>query len=1135
MKHIIKLFFIFLFITTSLYSSDKITLTKKEKEFIKKHPIIKVGVETNWPPFEFVEEGEYKGLTKGYLDIISQQTGIKFQYIIDDSWSNLLQKTQAKKIDLLPILTKTTQTEKSLLFTDKYISIREYLFSKEIQYNNLDDLKNKTIAIPKDYAYETYIKEKYPDINVLSVNNMLEAIDAVVTSKAEALIANPAIISYLTKKHNITDILANFPLKYNKNEMFMATRNDFGTLVDILNKVLNNISVEEKQKLHHKWVFSNKTPSSSNIIFTEEEKEFLEKMKKVYIANEYDFRPYDYNEDGIAKGYIVDYLKLLSKKLNLEPVFVTDKWFELENKIKNKEIDILPMISVNEKRKIYLNYTNEILSQELTIVTKASKTEIINIDDLENRKIGMIRSWNLTNKIKSKYPNIKVIEFDTIEDILEAIKLNFIEATVLNELSAKYYINQNRYENHLKTIGGVTIDGFYKELYMGVRKDLPLLKTLYNKALENVTQEEEKALKEKWHNSSKALTLTDKEKEFIQNNVINISFTSNWRPFSFVKDNQPQGLAYDYWNIISNKVNLKTNYIYEDNFTNALKEIKNKNRDIILLTSNTKEREEYSIFSDTIFKTPIGIATIKDENYIPDGSYLEGKKVAVGKSYTAQKLLSKAYPKIEFIETKNLKEAFDLLSENKVFAVVDSMPALSDQIKEFGYTNIKISGSTKVIFNMKMLIRDDYEILKSIVNKVLLTISEEEKERIKNKWIDLEYKENFNYSLIWKIVLGFTLVLLFVMYKNRQLVRFQKELKKTKDNLENSLENFRLLLDVNIAGILIVRDNKIKYLNDELLNILELDSKELLFEKSFETLFPNQNIEDLINENKENDSFEIELNYDNKLIIPVLIKLKDIIYDNKKSYIISIIDLTDIKSKEELLLQQSKMASLGEMIGNIAHQWRQPLSTISTAASGLKIQKEFDTLSDEMLINSLDTITRTTQFLSQTINDFQNYIKDDKKRVPFIVNDSFEKVLSILDTSFINHNIEVKKEIENIEINSYQNELNQVLLNIFANSKDALKELDKNKEKYIFIKVFKKNNNAIIEIIDNGGGIKKELLEKVFEPYFTTKHKSQGTGLGLYMTHKIITESMKGKIQIENCKHAGFNNCTKVTISLPIE
>lgn len=88
----------------------------------------------------------------------------------------------------------------------------------------------------------------------------------------------------------------------------------------------------------------------------------------------------------------------------------------------------------------------------------------------------MIRSWNLTNKIKSKYPNIKVIEFDTIEDILEAIKLNFIEATVLNELSAKYYINQNRYENHLKTIGGVTIDGFYKELYMGVEKIYPCLK-----------------------------------------------------------------------------------------------------------------------------------------------------------------------------------------------------------------------------------------------------------------------------------------------------------------------------------------------------------------------------------------------------------------------------------------------------------------------------------------------------------------------------------------------------------------------------------------------------------------------------------------------------------------------------------
>ncbi|RXJ88331.1 hypothetical protein CRV01_13005 [Arcobacter sp. CECT 8983] len=1133
MKNIISLFLIIVFSTSSLYCND--IFTKKEKEFIKNNPSIKVGIERDWPPFDFVNDNIHKGLVNDYLKIISNKTNLNIEYVTD-TWSNLLQKAKNKEIDLLPVIAKTKERENFLLFTDKYLEIRDYLFSKSINFNSLDDLKNKTLAIPKDYAYGTYIIKNYPKIKIYEVKNVLEALNAVLENKADALISNPAVVNYLTKKHNIKDIVGNFNLDYNKNSLFMATTKENKTLNNIINKVLRNITKEEKQNIYYKWVFSTSKEININstLSLTKEEKEFILNKKRVTIGNELDWIPYDYNEDGIAKGYIIDYIKLLSNKLGLEPVFVTDKWSNLENKVKNKEIDILPVLAKNQKREEYLNFTTRILTQELTIVTKVSKNEIINLDDLANRKIGMIKKWNLTELIKKNYPSIKVIEFDSIDDILDAIKHNFIDATIQNELLAKYYINQKIYESDLKTVGVIEVNGFKKDLFIGVRKDLKILQTLYNKALKNTTETEKLILKNKWHNSSKGLILSDEEKEFIQNNVINISFTSNWRPFSYVKDNQPQGLAYDYWNLISNKVNLKTNYIFEDKFTKSLDLIKEKKRDLLLLTSNTKEREEYSIFTNTIFKTPIGIATLKDENYIPDASYLEGKKVAVGKNYTAQKLLEEKYPKISFVETKNLKEALELLSENRVYAVIDSMPALSDQIKEFAFTNIKISGSTKVVFNMKMMIRDDYTILRSIINKVLLNITEEDKKIIKNKWINLEYEENFNYSLIWKIVLGFTIVLIFVIYKNRQLLQYQEELNETKTNLENSIKNFKLLLDVNIAGIVIINDNKIKYINDELTNILKIDSKNDLLEKDLQILFENYTIEDLLIKTKNNESFELELTYNSKITIPVLVKVKDIVYDKKKSYIISIIDLTDIKNKEELLLQQSKMASLGEMIGNIAHQWRQPLSTISTAASGVKIQKEFNSLTDEMLITSLDTITQTTQFLSQTINDFQNYIKDDKKKVLFYVNDSFEKVLSILNASFINHHIEVKKDIENIEVYGYPNELNQVLLNIFANSKDALKEKE-SIEKYIFIKTYKKDNNVYLEIIDNGGGIKKEIIEKVFEPYFTTKHKSQGTGLGLYMTHKIITESMMGKIKIENCKYKTFDNCTKVTISLPID
>ncbi len=248
--------------------------------------------------------------------------------------------------------------------------------------------------------------------------------------------------------------------------------------------------------------------------------------------------------------------------------------------------------------------------------------------------------------------------------------------------------------------------------------------------------------------------------------------------------------------------------------------------------------------------------------------------------------------------------------------------------------------------------------------------------------------------------------------------------------------------------------------------------------------------------------------------------------------------MSEIKNRENLLIQQSKMASLGEMIGNIAHQWRQPLSLISTAASGMKLQKEFDQLDDITFNETINNITNTTMFLSQTIDDFQNYLKEDKIKKEFNVNSSIDKILSMLKGSYKNHDINLILDLsEGLFINSYENELNQALLNILNNAKDALLDIEKT-NRYIHIKSYKEAEKIIIEIIDNAGGIKESILNKIFEPYFTTKHKSQGTGLGLYMTHKIITSSMNGEIKITNVSHnfndKFFNNCTNVRIIIPL-
>lgn len=249
----------------------------------------------------------------------------------------------------------------------------------------------------------------------------------------------------------------------------------------------------------------------------------------------------------------------------------------------------------------------------------------------------------------------------------------------------------------------------------------------------------------------------------------------------------------------------------------------------------------------------------------------------------------------------------------------------------------------------------------------------------------------------------------------------------------------------------------------------------------------------------------------------------DIVANSINSMRINLLEEIDKNKKNDnMLAQQAKMAAMGEMIGNIAHQWRQPLSVITTASSGIVVEHEMGMLSDKRLTDSLDGITKSANYLSSTIDDFRNFFKQDKEKTQFNIKDTIVKTLSLTSNQIHDKNIKIIENIKDITITGLENELIQVLINLLNNARDELiKKHDQ--ELYIFIKVSKYGDNAIIEIKDNAGGIKKEIINRIFEPYFTTKHKSQGTGIGLYMSEKIISQHMDGTITVSNDNYTYSN------------
>ena len=362
-----------------------------------------------------------------------------------------------------------------------------------------------------------------------------------------------------------------------------------------------------------------------------------------------------------------------------------------------------------------------------------------------------------------------------------------------------------------------------------------------------------------------------------------------------------------------------------------------------------------------------------------------------------------------------------------------------------------------------------------------------------------------------------------------------------KKQIENNLKGFKELLNSTIGAMFIFEMNICVNCNLEAVELLGYKRKSKLLNKGIFDIFTDVSAEhkEYLLDDKLDHYFEDTILSKNGAVYQVQIKERNILIDNKVLKIVAVMDVTDVKRQEKIISQQTKMASMGEMIGNIAHQWRQPLSAISIAAGGIKLNYEFDMEDRAETIIELDNIVDNTTFLSSTIESFQNFLKIDKKTTKFDLQSAFSKTLAIINANLKANKIFIIEDYSfSGSIKGIENELMQVFLNIINNAADVLKHSpDTSKTKYIKVSIMQNENNIDITIHDNGEGISNDIINKIFEPYFTTKHQSQGTGLGLYMTHQII-ENMNGNIEVSNetFKHDNeIHKGAKFLISFPLE
>lgn len=474
------------------------------------------------------------------------------------------------------------------------------------------------------------------------------------------------------------------------------------------------------------------------------------------------------------------------------------------------------------------------------------------------------------------------------------------------------------------------------------------------------------------------------------------------------------------------------------------------------------------------------------------------------KKYNAQNLTKDEL----LFEAKKLKELSYYKTENIGTIDLNKLQRIYDLYNVMGLTNNNI--------NIKdfVLIENDFSLFLQHVGNNLL------------RYIELPY--------IYFFIILFIILVFLIGYKHIKLLEQEKQLLSKNDELTKSKKKLSEVVEASGEGMWDwnIRTNHVDH-NNTWYKILGLNSHKNDVADFRTLIHPDDKknvlskINNTLKDNSKHYQSEYRLYKNNGDIVWVRDKGSIVEWDEKGKPLRmagSFSDITEHKKAQHKLeaqhiklIHSEKMASIGEMIGNIAHQWRQPLSIISTASTGMIMLKEHNILDEDKLIKTCNSINDNAQYLSKTIDDFRNFIKGDNQSTQFCLKNDTSSFLKLIDSSIKNNHLDVVLDLtENINIHGYPNELIQCFINIFNNAKDALVENNDEDDRYIFISQNTVEDTVIIKFKDNAGGIPVNIIHKIFEPYFTTKHQSQGTGLGLHMTYNFIVDVMAGNIRAHN-------------------
>ncbi|VAW89785.1 diguanylate cyclase/phosphodiesterase (GGDEF & EAL domains) with PAS/PAC sensor(s) [hydrothermal vent metagenome] len=782
------------------------SLSEEERLWLAKNPVIRMGGEFDWPPFDFVENGVYQGLTADYLALLSERLGVKFEMVVDNPWAVTLAMLEERQVDAIAAIWETPERKSFALFTPAYeeLSIVVFTRTENMGIKGIDDLRSATVAVVRGYATQDSLATDYPDINQLEVDNTLAGLEAVSQGRADAYIGTLAVAAYLLEKHFISNIKVAGKTPLEEVGISMGVRSDWPILASILEKGLNSITTTEKIEIRRRWISLPPSKSSPKIELTPSESAWLAEHPVVRIGGDSNWPPMEFlSKDGVYQGLSADYLALLSQRLGIEFEVVTySDWPATLEMLKNKQLDTLGGVVRTDEREQYALFTQPYNELSAVIFTRQQHPVVKGISDLTHSTIAIERGYSNYEVLRRDYPDIALLVVDTSLQALEAVSQGRADAYI-GTLAVGSHLLEKHFITNLRVAANTPFE--MEALSIGVRNDWPELLSILNKGLDSITVAERIDIRRRWiladlpqpKSGGKVIDLTPQERAWLREHpVVRFTGDPNWLPFeAFTEQGEFIGIISGLLNNLEQRTGVKFERLPSGTWLNALSMAKNGEIDVLSDDVGAESMVHTHTFTQPYLERPLAIVMRSEQTeVIPDLNDIADKRIGVIDGYGYVGKLSKRYPDINFIKVKNIQDGLIGLSSGHVDAFVATFTLSSYHINQMGMSTLRIVGGLPVVLNMGLAVRNDWPELLSILNKAIDLITPAEKHEIVNQWMQEKYIKRIDYGLLKQVVLMAAVALLLMLLWNYSVQR-------QKTRLRLSEERFQLAMAAASDGI----------------------------------------------------------------------------------------------------------------------------------------------------------------------------------------------------------------------------------------------------------------------------------------------------------------------------------------------